>query len=82
MDCLDAALRQRAGRVEDLGPDLHAPCSPFGQLLAEAFDHAMAPDDWGLVTSPNTPAAAVTALMQLWHDLVLVPFASRYGLTL
>lgn len=82
LECLDVALRQRTGSIADFGPDVCAPSSPFGQLLAEAFDTAMVPDDWALATHRNTPPQAAAALMQLWHDVVLVPFAARYGLTM
>jgi hypothetical protein len=80
LDLLDLVIRGYAGSVSDFA-DASKPCSEFGQLIAEAFDKGMAPEDWRLVEHPNTPAPAVAALMGLWRDEVLVAFGARYALS-
>ena len=60
-EVLGLVMRQRAGRLTDLGDT--GPCTPFGQLLAEAFDRGMTPRDWRVVMHPNTAPAVVAALM-------------------
>ena len=79
LDVLDAVMRDRAGSLVDFGSSID-PCTPFGDILAEAFDRGMSPTDWRLIDAPATSAILRVALRTLWHDAVLVPFAQRYGL--
>ena len=80
VDVLDLVMQGRCVSLADLGDRLH-PCAPLGQIVAEVFDRGMAPQDWLLVTSPNSPPAVVQVLMSLWHSDVLPRFAARYKLT-
>ena len=52
-DVLDVVMRGRTGSLADFGESIE-PATPFGFLIAEAFDDGMAPRDWALVTHPNT----------------------------
>lgn len=79
LDVLDLCLRRRAGSLKDFGPEIE-PATPFGFILAEAFDKGMAPEDWLLYSHPNTPPAVVQVLRGIWDGEVLDKFASRYGL--
>lgn len=76
---LDAVMQGRQVQLERIEPGVLAPCTQLGDLLAEAFDRGMTPDDWRLVTNPNTPAAARSALRTVWESQVLASFAARYG---
>ena len=78
LDVLDVALVGRAGRLADFGTI--SPTSALGQLIAAAFDRGMAPQDWGLIDSPASPAAVVAVLREIWRDQVLAAFAARYSL--
>ena len=80
LDALDLVMRGRSLSLAALGDGLH-PCTLLGQIVAEVFDRGMAPQDWFLVTSPNSPPAMVQALMSIWHNEVLPRFAARYKLT-
>ena len=58
MDVFDVCLRQRTGRLADFGAEV-CPGSPFGLIVAEAFDKGMAAQDWLLATNPNSDLALV-----------------------
>ena len=46
LDMLDLVMRGRIGSLSDFSErDLH-PTSPFGQVIAAAFDSGMEPGDW------------------------------------
>ena len=79
LEVLDLCLTQRTGSLADFGSEIE-PATPFGFLLAEAFDTGMAPQDWSLYSHPSTPAAVVQVLRGIWDGEVLDKFASRYGL--
>ena len=79
VDVLDVVMRKRTGSLADFGDSIE-PATPFGFLIAEAFDDGMAPRDWALVTHPNTDPALVAALLRVWKDEVLTAFAARYSL--
>jgi len=79
LDVLDIVMKRRSGRLADFG-DTIEPATPFGDLIAEAFDKGMAPEDWYLVKSPATPPAVLTILMNIWRTDVLPRLASRYSL--
>lgn len=80
LDVLDLVMQHRTGSLASFGADIE-PAKPFGLLIAEAFDTGMAPDDWRLVTHPNTPPSVVATLRGIWTGEVLPKFAKRYGLT-
>jgi hypothetical protein len=42
--------------------DTIQPVTPFGLLIAEAFDSGMAPEDWHPANHPNTPPRAKAVL--------------------
>lgn len=79
LDVLDLVMPNRTGTLTSFGAEIE-PATPFGFLLAEAFDTGMAPEDWRLVTHPNTPPGVVAALRGIWTGEVLPKFAKRYGL--
>lgn len=80
LDVLDLVMPNRTGTLTSVGAEIE-PATPFGFLLAEAFDTGMAPEDWRLVTHPNTPPGVVAALRGIWTGEVVPKFAKRYGLT-
>lgn len=80
LEVLDVVLRHGTGRLADFG-DVLQPATPFGAIVAEAFDTGMAAQDWSLAVHPNSPPALVAALLQVWASEVLPKFAGRYGLT-
>ena len=80
LEVLNAVMQGRRCRLTDFEPETVAPCTPFGDLLAEAFDKGMDPDDWRLVTHPITPQAAKRALRAVWETEVLAKFAAKYQL--
>jgi hypothetical protein len=59
MDVLDLVTRGRSDQVLDFGDpaaqnrSLAAPGTPFGQLLAAAFDEAMTAREWAAFTGPT-----------------------------
>ncbi|GAB4119694.1 MAG: hypothetical protein Fur0014_20370 [Rubrivivax sp.] len=77
LDLLDAAM-QRAPAPPD-GTLLH-PASPFGQVIAAAFDEAMTPDEWEAWAGEGSERSLQESLLRLWHDEVLPKFYARYGL--
>lgn len=79
LDVVDMALQGRAGRLADFGAI--SPTTALGQLIAAAFDLGIAPEDWHLIDSPNSPPAVVAVLQGIWRDQVLAAFAARYRLT-
>ncbi len=76
---LDNVMQGQRVQLLDVEPSVLAPCTPFGDLLAEAFDRGMEPGDWRLVTNPNTPVAVRSALLAVWESDVLAKFAQRYA---
>lgn len=79
LNVLDAVILHGVSRLADFGDGLD-PCSDFGQLLADAFDKGMSPDDWKLLQQPLAPAVR-DALLSIWRATVLPQFAARYSLT-
>jgi len=78
---LDVCLRQRNGRVSDLGPAVEAG-EPFALLIDDAFDKGITRDEWPWVKSPLADPKLVAALRQVWKTEVLPRFAAHFGLTL
>ena len=81
IDVLDLVMKHRTGSLASFDSAGIEPATPFGFLLAEAFDTGMAPEDWRLVTHPNTPPGVVATLRGIWTGEVLPKFVKRYGLT-
>ena len=48
----------------------HSPSSPFGQIVAEAFDLGMEPDYWVGLTSESQPSRLRVMLLRTWRDEV------------
>lgn len=78
IEIIDLVLAGRTGKVDSLGP-IH-PTSPFGQLIATAFDRAMDPRDWKLIDNTKGEPRVVAALWGIWYRKVLIDFANHYGL--
>ena len=58
---------------------LAGPRSPFGQLVAEAFDRGMVPEDWMTMTGPRADPRMVVALIGMWCTYVLPRFRARFS---
>jgi hypothetical protein len=80
VEALDLVFTGRKGSLAALGS--LQPTSPFGQLLAAAFDPAIDPRDWALIVHPNFEAAVLVVLWEIWRDQVLPKCAARYSFTL
>jgi hypothetical protein len=78
LDLLDQVLGPWSDGVPDFPVELVAPPSEFGQLIAEAFDPAMTPDEWVAWAGEGSDAAVREALMQVWAAEVLPAFRARY----
>lgn len=81
IDLLDQVLATRQDTSIDFEADLVAPPSQFGQLIAEAFDPDMTPQEWTAWAGEGSDAAVREALLQFWSTQVLPAFWARYGLT-
>lgn len=79
-ELLDLVLTGPTGSLADFGNTVE-PATPFGFIIAEAFDGAMHPQDWRLATNPASPPSLVAALRGIWANDVLPKLAGRYGLT-
>jgi hypothetical protein len=80
LDLLDLVLGARSDSRLDFPADLVAPPSQLGQLIAEAFDPAMTPDEWVAWAGEGSEAAVRDALLLVWSAEVLPAFRARYGL--
>lgn len=76
LELLDEAMH-RAPAPD--GALLH-PASPFGQVIAAAFDEAMTPDEWEAWAGEGSERLLQESLLRLWHEEVLPKFYARYGL--
>ena len=79
LDILDLVMRLYCGSLADFGASLD-PGTPFGSLLAEAFDRGMAFGDWQIAADPNCPPELAAAMQRIWHSFILPRFAARYSL--
>ena len=79
IELLDEAMH-RSPRPP-LDSALLLPSSPFGQVIAAAFDDAMTPDEWEAWAGEGSERLLQDALLRLWHAEVLPKFRSRYGLS-
>jgi hypothetical protein len=61
---------------------LTGPRSPFGALLAEAFDPLMSPAEWAGLTAPGVGPQQVAGMLQVWGTQVLPRFGARYSLSI
>jgi hypothetical protein len=66
------------GGGDDPTRSLAWPTTPFGQILAAAFDRGMEPGDWALIDRPEPEVRE--ALLKVWTEDVLPAFTGRYGL--
>jgi len=80
LDLLDQVLATPHDDTLDFAGDLVSPPSQFGQLIAEAFDPDMTPQEWTAWAGEGSDAAVREALLQLWSAEVLPAFRARYGL--
>ena len=87
-DVLALALQGRSGQVLDFGEpaaehgSIASPRSPFGQLVAAAFDQAMTPAEWQLFTGPDAHPHLRVACLMAWHGDVLPKMALANGVTI
>lgn len=58
---------------------LAAPGTPFGQLLAVAFDEAMTPAEWKAFTDVEADARLREGCLEIWRVHVIPRFEARYG---
>jgi len=56
-----------------------APWTPFGRLIAEAFDRGMTPEEWVSLTRPTADPMLVSALLEVWGTQVMPRFMARFG---
>ena len=78
LDLLDRAMRQPSRSAFD--SDFLHPASPFGQVIAAAFDSAMTPEEWSAWAGEGAEHTIQDALLRVWNEEVLPKFWSRYGL--
>ena len=85
LDVLDLVMTGRTDQILDFkGPtasngSLADPGSPFGSLLAAAFDEAMTPNEWAAFTGSNALPALRDACLEIWRTYVMPRFAARFG---
>lgn len=77
IDVLDRAMRQPVPHVIDCS--LTHPASPFGQVIAAAFDTAMTPEEWNAWAGEGAEHTIQDALLRVWDEEVLPKFRTRYG---
>ena len=58
------------------------PSSPFGQVIAAAFDRGMSPWEWAVMSVPPADPMLREALATIWRETVLPAFAAHFGLVL
>ena len=81
VEVLDLVMEGRSifGDVLNLqaGAMLH-PRTPFGQLLAQALDRTMTPQEWFDWSSPQADPTLRAGLLRVWQDHVLEKLLERY----
>jgi len=81
LEILDLALHRPVSAVSaPLDPAITHPASPFGQVIAAAFDADMTPEEWLAWAGEGSEQSICEALLRFWSDEVLPKFSSRYGL--
>lgn len=78
-EAIDAAFEGSHGRALNFGDALD-PRTPFGQLIAEAFDRGMEPGDWLGLMGDGADPLVIKELERIWSTYVLARFENRYGL--
>ena len=87
LDVLDLVMEGRRGAALDFTDPIQphgcwtSPGTPFGALLALAFDRVMRPEEWRGLTGPDQDAQQTAKLLDIWHGEVVLPFVRRYQLT-
>jgi hypothetical protein len=77
LDILDLVLRGRRTRSINFG--VISPVSPFGLLVAEAFDRGMPVSDWvGFYRFPDP--RVIAALDEIWRKKVWPAFVTHFGI--
>ena len=79
LEVLDFALRGHVPAA--LGEELTHPASPFGQVIAAAFDTQMTPEEWLAWAGEGAERSVCDALLRAWTEEVLPKFWSRYGVS-
>ncbi len=85
LDVLDLVMKGRIEQTLDFSDlaavdgSLAAPGSPFGRIIAAAFDEAMTPNELAAFTGPAAEAALRDACLEIWRIQVVPRFAARYG---
>ena len=81
VEVLDLVMEGRSifGDVLNLqaGAMLH-PRTPFGQLLAQALDRTMTPQEWFDWSGPQADPTLRAGLLRVWQDHVLEKLLERY----
>ena len=65
-DVLDTVMRGRSGGLDEFG-DTIKPGSPFGLIIAAAFDAGMLAQDWQIVNNANADPALMAGLLAAWR---------------
>ena len=87
LDVLDLVMEGRHGVALDFRDSTQphgswtSPPTPFGALLARAFDRVMTPAEWTGLTGPHQDPAQVVGLMDVWNRVVVLRFIQRYGIS-
>lgn len=81
LDILDLCFEGSAVRPSELDGAHNDPCTPFGQLLAAAFDRGMEPGDWMMFSHPATLPAVRRVLESILVESVVTAFIARYSLS-
>ena len=79
IDVLDLVFSDVDIETLALDAEATAPWTPFGGLIAEAFDRGMTPEEWVSLTRPTADPMLVSALLEVWGTQVMPRFATRFG---
>lgn len=85
LDVLDLVMKGRVDQALDFADpasphgSLAAPSTPFGQLLAAAFDEVMTPNEWAAFTDATADAGLRDGCLEIWRVYVVPWFEARYG---
>ena len=87
LEVLDLVMEGRRGVELDFNDPTQShrcwtsPGTPFGALLALAFDRVMKPGEWRGLTGSAQGAHQAEVIMGIWRSEVVLPFIRRYELT-
>jgi len=85
-DVLDLVMEGRRGCALDFRDSTQphgswtSPPTPFGALLARAFDRVMTAGEWAGLTGPHQDPAHVAGMMDLWNREIVLRFIRRYAI--